>query len=71
MVSFAGRYELNGQELTYYPEITWNEAWSGTRQTRYFEISDGRLRIRSAAAASALLGAQTAMIMTWKRAAQG
>lgn len=69
MVSFAGRYELKGGELIYYPEITWNEVWNGTKQTRYFEIRDGLLRIKSAAAASALLGTMTEMMMTWTREA--
>lgn len=67
MVAFAGRYELDGSELIYYPEITWNEAWNGTRQTRYFEISDGLLKIRSAPAPSALLNAAMVMMMTWTR----
>lgn len=67
MVAFAGRYEINGSELIYYPEITWNEAWSGTRQVRYFEISGDLLGISSAPAASALGGAETVMNMTWKR----
>jgi hypothetical protein len=67
MVSFAGRYDLKDGELIYYPEITWNEAWNGTKQTRYFEIRDGVLRIKSAHAASALLGTVTEMIMTWTR----
>jgi Lipocalin-like domain len=69
MVAFSGRYELNDNELIYYPEITWNESWTGTRQQRYFEISDGLLQIRSAPAASALLNTETVMTMTWKREA--
>jgi hypothetical protein len=68
MVAFAGRYELHDNELIYYPEITWNQAWNGTRQVRYFEIADGLLRIRSAPAVSALLNTSTEMNMTWSRA---
>lgn len=67
MVSFAGRYDLKVGELIYYPEITWNEAWNGTKQTRYFEMRDGILRIKSAPAVSVLLGTVTEMIMTWTR----
>jgi Lipocalin-like domain len=67
MVAFAGRYEIHDTELIYHPEISWNEAWNGTRQVRHFEISDGLLRIRSAPAASALLNALTEMNMTWSR----
>jgi hypothetical protein len=69
MVAFAGRYEIHGDELIYHPEISWNEAWNGTRQVRYLEISEGLLRIRSAPAASALVNTLTEMNMTWSRGA--
>lgn len=69
MVAFAGRYETNGEELIYYPDITWNEAWTGTRQVRHFEIVGDSLRIRSIPAKSALSEAMTSMAMTWKRVA--
>jgi hypothetical protein len=69
MVAFAGRYEVNGGELIYYPEITWNEAWNGTRQLRTFELSGDLLKISSVAAGSALGNMQTIMTMTWNRAA--
>jgi hypothetical protein len=65
MVAFAGRYEINDSELIYYPEITWNEACSGTRQVRHFEISGDLLKISSAPAVSA--GVETIMNMTWNR----
>ena len=69
MVAFAGRYEVNGRELVYYPEITWNEAWNSTRQVRTFELLGDLLKISSVPAPSALGDAQTIMTMTWKRAA--
>ena len=69
MVAFAGRYEINDKELIYYPEITWNEAWSGSRQVRYFEIAGDLLKISSAPAASTLGDAETIMTMTWNRIA--
>lgn len=70
MVAFSGRYEINGSELIYYPDVTWNEAWNGTRQVRYFEMADELLRIRSEPAGSALVNALTEMNMTWRRATQ-
>ena len=69
MVAFAGRYEIAGRELIYHPEVSWNEAWNGTRQVRTFELSADLLKISSAPAASVLGNAQTIMTMTWKRAA--
>jgi hypothetical protein len=67
MVAFAGRYEIDGDQLIYHPEIAWNEAWTGTRQVRHFEIVDDMLSIRSVPAKSALSDAVTIMRMTWER----
>jgi hypothetical protein len=61
------RYEINDRELIYYPEITWNEAWNGTRQIRYFELAGDLLKISSAPAVSTLGNAETIMTMAWNR----
>ncbi len=65
MVAFAGRYEVNGCELIYDPEIAWNEAWNGTRQVRTFDLSGDLLKITWAPAAGAAGDTQTTMTMTW------
>jgi len=69
MVAFSGRYEVNDRErmLTYYPEISWNQAWNATRQIRRFELSADLLTISSAPATSTLVNAETIMTMTWNR----
>ena len=68
MVAFAGRYETKGNELIYYPEITWNEEWNGTTQVRHFEIKDDVLTVRSLPAKNILGDAMPIMSMTWERA---
>jgi len=67
MIAFAGRYELVGEKLIYYPEISWNEAWNGTRQERFFQVSGNRLEVRSAPAISTLSGAETVFTLVWER----
>lgn len=71
MVAFAGRYRLEGDRLIYYPEITWNEAWNGTTQTRLFEVRGDRLHVKSVPMVSTLTGASMVMTMEWARAAAG
>jgi hypothetical protein len=68
MVAFAGRYALHGDRLIYYPEISWNEAWNGTKQQRWFVVDGDRLEVRSAPVVSTLTGAQTVFSLTWDRA---
>ena len=68
MVAFAGRYELRGDKLIYYPEASWNEAWNGAVQERLFEIDGDDLRVKSVAAVSTLTGTTTVFTLIWKRA---
>jgi len=67
MIAFAGRYELDGKRLIYYPEISWNEAWNGTTQERVVEISGGRLETNSVPAISPVTGARTIFSLVWER----
>ena len=68
MVAFAGRYELQGDKLIYYPETSWNEAWNGAVQERLFEIVENQLRVRSVPAVSTLTGAKTVFSLVWEHA---
>jgi hypothetical protein len=68
MVAFAGHYELIGNRLIYHPEISWNEAWSGTTQERVFEVDGDRLNVKSVPVVSTLTGAKTVFSLAWDRA---
>ncbi len=68
LIAFAGRYELDGDKLVYRPEITWNEAWNGTLQVRFFTIEDDLLRVDSAPIASPSSGNQIVFSLVWERA---
>lgn len=67
MIAFAGRYELAGEKLIYYPEISWNEAWNGARQERLFYVTGNRLEVRSVPAISTLTGSETVFTLVWER----
>jgi Lipocalin-like domain len=68
MIAFAGRYELIGDRLLYHPEISWNEAWNGTRQERLFQINGDHLEVRSMPTVSTLTGTETVFSLVWERA---
>ena len=67
MIAFGGRYELIANRLIYHPEMSWNEAWSGTTQERVFAVDGDRLEVRSVPTVSALTGARTVFSLAWKR----
>jgi Lipocalin-like domain len=68
MVAFAGRYVLQGETLTYHPEVSWNEAWNGTVQERRFIVDGDRLEVRSVPVVSSLTGTNTVFSLVWQRA---
>jgi hypothetical protein len=67
MIAFTGRYALSAGKLTYYPEISWNEAWNGTAQERLFQVDGARLEVNSVPAVSTLTGAMTVFSLLWER----
>jgi len=52
MVSYTGRYRVEGDEFITTVEASWNESWTGTEQRRRFRIEGNRLFIESARAPS-------------------
>src|SRR5262245_49969344 len=43
LLSYAGTYTIDGNEVTHHVDISWNESWTGTRLTRKFSIERNRL----------------------------
>ena len=48
MVAYAGRYRLEGDKLTTTVDVSWNEAWTGTEQVRFYSLDGDRLHIVTA-----------------------
>ena len=52
MIAYTGMYRVEGDHWTTKVDTSWNEAWIGTEQVRYFKVEDDILTITSAWAAS-------------------
>ena len=46
-VSYCGRYEVEGDKITQYVEMSLFPNWIGGEQERFFEVDDGRLIVRT------------------------
>jgi hypothetical protein len=55
MVAYSGRYTVDGDRVIVRPDVSWNEAFTGTVQVRYYAVADDTLSIRTAEQPSALL----------------
>jgi len=49
MISYSGRYRVEGGKVTTKVEVAWNEAWVGGEQTRFIRFEGDRLFIESTA----------------------
>ena len=47
MMSYTGKYRVEGERFITCVDASWNEAWNGTEQERFFKIEGDRLDIVS------------------------
>jgi hypothetical protein len=52
MLSYSGRYRVEGGDFITRVDISWNEEWNGTEQRRHYRIEGDRLFIETAPAPS-------------------
>ena|SRR5215510_4896512 len=48
LVAYSGKYRVEGNAFVTTVDMSWNEAWNGTEQRRFWKIEDGKLFIESA-----------------------
>jgi hypothetical protein len=47
MIAYAGKYSVEADRLTIRVDGSWNEAWTGTDQVRFFKVDGNRLHVNS------------------------
>jgi hypothetical protein len=67
LVSYAGTYSISGGEITHHVEVSWNESWTGTDQTRRFRHDGGRLHLDTLPSPDPVDGTMSVRSMVWKR----
>ena len=45
MVAYTGRYRFEGDQFITTVDVSWNEAWTGTEQRRFYTLDGDRLDI--------------------------
>jgi hypothetical protein len=68
VVSYAGTWEIQGNEMTHHVDISWNESWSGTAQKRLFRFEGDRLHLDTPPSPDPVDGTQSVRSMVWERA---
>jgi Lipocalin-like domain len=68
MISYSGRYHVEGGKVVTKVEVAWNEAWVGGEQTRFIRFENDLLYIESPPMPHPnLAGKVVRVIVTWQR----
>ena len=68
MISYSGRYRVEGDKVITKVEVAWNEAWVGGEQTRFIRFEGDLLHIESPPMPHPnLAGKVVRVIVTWQR----
>ena len=67
MIAYSGAYSLEGNKVTHKIEVSWNQAWTGTNQQRFFEVKDETLTIKTPPIPSPISGKESVHTLVWER----
>jgi hypothetical protein len=66
MFAYAGTYSLEAGKVTHHVDISWNEAWNGTDQVRFFEVNGTTLTITTRAI-DPTSGSEARYVVVWEK----
>ena len=69
MLSYTGMYRIEGDKFITRVDHSWNEAWTGTEQVRFYKLDGDKLDIISAWVRSPTIPGEPMVrgILTWQR----
>ncbi len=67
MAAFAGTFTLEAEKVTHHIDISWNQAWTGTDQVRFYKPDGDTLSITTAPYKSYFDGKEGRSILVWKK----
>ena len=67
LIAYTGIYRFDGDKFITKVDVSWNPAWVGTEQVRFFKLDGDRLQIASDWVMSPNLGKMTRATVTWER----
>jgi hypothetical protein len=67
MLSYAGTYSVNGNEVTHHVDISWNESFTGSQQKRFVAFEGDVLKLSTPQSLDPIDGKLSVRTMTWRR----
>jgi hypothetical protein len=66
MFAYAGTYEVEAGKVIHHVDISWNHAWTGTDQVRFYKVNGNTLTITSRLIDPAS-GTEAQYVVSWER----
>jgi len=70
VISYAGTYTIAGNEVTHHVDISWNEAWTGTKQVRIFKFDGDRVSLSTPVSPDPFDGKMSIRSLVWEKVQQ-
>jgi hypothetical protein len=67
MFAYAGTYTLEGEKVIHHVDISWNQAWTGTDQVRFYKMDGNILTITTDPFKSPLDGRESRSVVVWEK----
>lgn len=67
MTAYAGTYTIAGDKLTHNIDISWNQTWTGTPQSRLLKFEGNRLTLSTPASPDPVHGKMSIRSLVWER----
>ena len=67
MTAYAGTYAVLPDKVIHHVDISWNEAWTGTDQVRFFKLNGNILTITTAPNKSPMDGREGRTVLLWEK----
>jgi Lipocalin-like domain len=71
MVAYAGAFTLEPEKVVHHIDVSWNQAWTGTNQVRFYKLDGDVLTITTAPYKSYHDGKEGRSILVWKKVPAG
>ncbi len=68
MFAYAGTYTADAGKVVHHIDMSWNQAWTGTEQTRFLKLEGNRLTYISAPAKNPLDGRECVHTVIFEKA---
>jgi len=67
LLSYAGTYTVDDEKVVHHIDASWNEAWTGTSQTRFYRLDGNRITLTSVPARCPIDGQETVYTIVFEK----